>query len=364
MENEDSEFFSLAAKHFLKKYKAGGGTQSQFADELGISRAYLSSLINGSKSPSFELSTEIARRLYGSLDKFLYVGRRIKEGRSPIPEDQENQEYDDVEHLIARLTHYVLDHKRIEKEISNLKQFYETIIENLQSSVCVTDSRHKFTFVNNRIEEVLGVKSNKLLGTSILHIQETFSELELYPFIDEYMKAYEEQAPRFFNNIHLVSTRDSVHYFSGWFIPLYEDKRFKGMICTIRDTSDAHAYYNLLLHSIDKLPDPTLIVRQHNPGDIPFSLFANEKFRDLFKLYDMDPFSLPFEEFLNAIKGLILNGKEWQQFIMQTVKNNTVNAKFDIQHSEGGRFRSTSNPITDNHDVHIGRLITLEELSG
>lgn len=80
------DFFALAAKYFLKKYKAAGGAQSQFAAEIGISGAYLSSLINGSKSPSFELCTEIARKLYGSLDRFLYVGRRIKEGSVQLPQ--------------------------------------------------------------------------------------------------------------------------------------------------------------------------------------------------------------------------------------------------------------------------------------
>ena len=154
MENENSKNFSLAAKFFLKRLRKSGRSQAEFAQELGISSAYLSSIVNGSKIPSFELSSEIAKKLYGSLDRFLYVGRRVKEGKTPLSPTEESQESEDVEHLIARLTHYVLDHKRIETEINELKKFYESIIENLQSSICVMSDKHTITYTNQRISEV------------------------------------------------------------------------------------------------------------------------------------------------------------------------------------------------------------------
>ena len=85
-------------------------------EQLGITQSYVSAVMGGSKTASLELQNQIANILYGPFEEFLAVGRRIQQNLAP--EIKEKPEPDEsVEKLIARLTHYVIDHQRIENEL-------------------------------------------------------------------------------------------------------------------------------------------------------------------------------------------------------------------------------------------------------
>ena len=77
--------------------------------------------------------------------------------------EKEKTPEDQVESLIARLTYYVVDHQRIENEISELKQFYEMIVENQTAGIVVTDKDHKIIFLNNYLKSSLPIVSGKEL---------------------------------------------------------------------------------------------------------------------------------------------------------------------------------------------------------
>lgn len=362
MENETSELFRLASKYFFKKFKESGGSQGQLAKEFGVTQAYLSSVMNGSRSASFDLYNRVANRLYGPLDKYLAVGRNIKEGRDPLADDKEKSETDGVESLIARLTYYVMDHRRIEKEIHELKQFYESIVENLQSAVLVMDKEHKIIYANRYLTKLAGIRPDQAIGVNTFALETAIPKLNIGEFIEKYKEAAERLTPLFFENLHLVTPLSNFNYNSGWLIPLLsQDNSFKGMICTFRDTSYAHALFSLLAQTVEHLPDGVVILQQKAVGELPNAVFANKKFRKIIGLEDADPFALPFTDLIKDAKNYVANYKDWEKFIKNNIKTNAVNSRFTIELKNDETYEVTGNPLSDQYGLHIGRIATLRE---
>lgn len=52
---------------FSEFIETSGHTRSAWADRLGISRSYLSDLLNGNKTPSLELAVQIERATGGAV---------------------------------------------------------------------------------------------------------------------------------------------------------------------------------------------------------------------------------------------------------------------------------------------------------
>lgn len=361
MPNETSELFALASKYFLKKYKANGGSQTGLARELGVTQAYISSVLNGSRSASFELYTQIADKLYGPLDKFLSVGRRIKDGLDPLPGDQ-NDIKDDAEHLIARLTYYILDHRRIGSEIKELKQFYESIVENLQSAVMVMDQKNEVVFANNRITNICGIRPGEVMGKSPFNMEKSLPGLGIYPFVQKYQEAFEQLEPVYYENINLSPQSGDSRFISGWLIPLLKEGVFQSMICTLRDTTSTYAIINLLTETVEHIPDAVVILQQNAPGEMPTAFFANKKFRTILGFDENDPFSLPFGELVKIIKENITNKSEWEQFIEKVIRENSPATSFVFEHINGKKYSAKGNPIRDRKGVQIGRMAILKEM--
>ena len=362
MENEISELFRLASKFFFKKFKESGGSQGQLAKEFGVTQAYLSSVMNGSRSASFELYNLIANRLYGPLDKYLAVGRNIKEGRDPLADDKEKADGYGVESLIARLTYYVMDHQRIEKKIHELKKFYESIVENLQSGVLVMDRAHKVVYANRYLSKLSGVSPEQAVGTSPFTVDKSIPSLRIGEFVKRYQEVVERLEPQFFENLPMETPLSSFNYNSGWLIPLLnENNAFNGMICTLRDTSYSHALFSLLAQTIEQLPDGVIIVQQKAAGEIPSATFANKKVRKILGLEDANPFTLSFMDMARDIKKIVVNFKEWEKFVRNNIKINAANTKFVIELIDGKTYEVTGNPLSDQNGMHIGRIATFKE---
>ena len=362
MPNETSELFALAAQYFLKEYKEKGGSQTGLAKELGVTSAYISSVVNGSRAASFDLYTQIAKKLFGSLDKFLTVGRRIKDGLPPLPEQQSGHE-DEAEHLITRLAYYILDHRRIAKEIKELKQFYESIVENLQSAVLVMDNKNEVVFSNKQIKSICGILPDEVFGKSPFDFEKSIPGLSIYPFAQKYHETFERLKPLYYENIHFTTPLGPSSYISGWLIPLLDDEDvYSGMICTLRDTSNSFATSNLLIETVEHIQDAVVILQQITPGEIPVAFFANKKFRKIFGLDEIDPFSLPFEELINIIKEKIHNKTEWEHFISKTIKENSPSTTFIFEHINGKNYFAKGHPIHDRQGVQIGRMATLKKV--
>ena len=167
MKNDLQEIFVLALNYFYKKYKAKGGTQNKLAKRLGITQSYISAVLNRSKSASLELQNQMANILYGPYEEFLVIGRRIKNGFDPELIIRGEQE-ESVEALIAKLSHYVIDHQRIEKELIESREKLHDIILTSSDMVFEMDRDMKFTFLSGKAQEVAGRSVEEMLGRNPL----------------------------------------------------------------------------------------------------------------------------------------------------------------------------------------------------
>jgi len=363
MKNELHELFQLAAKFFVKEYKKEGGAQSKLAEELGITQSYLSSVVNGSRSASLELYSQIAEKLYGPLDKFLAVGRRIKEGHDPLAEREKPPE-DPVENLIARLTYYVVDHQRIEKELTDLKQFYETIVENQQAGICVTDKDHKIVYLNNYIKSLLTVSIDEIMGKTPYDLEKDIPNLKLGSLRDKYGEACEKQQVLHYKDSEVQRPNGEKVFFSGAFIPIIKEAQFDGMLCTIFDTSSSHILKNLLKNTLDFIAQDYGIgvVKQNQPGRIPEVYFMNNRFRQVFKLEDVDTYEISFPEIIKLMASQVKNSRQWLKKIDEGLKKNITDGRITITMKDRKKYAWHSKPLIDDAGDQWGRFATVKEV--
>ena len=204
MAGDLQEIFVLALNYFFKKYKEKGGTQNKLARRLGITQSYISAVLNGSKTASLELQDQLADILYGPYEEFLTIGRRLKNGLDPEFIIQGSQDKG-VESLINRLSHYVMDHQRIEKQLVETKDFYEAIVEKLQSGVLVTDENDVIYYINNWLVNKYGVSREALVGTHVPEMDKAFSKGRFEEILRHYNSAKENLEPQEFHNVAVIS---------------------------------------------------------------------------------------------------------------------------------------------------------------
>ena len=136
---------------------------------------------------------------------------------------------------------------------------------------------------------------------------------------------------------------------------------YQGMICTLRDTSDSYATFRLLLETIEHIQDAVVILRHETPSKLPAAFFANKKFREIFDLQDIDPFSLQFEKLTEVIKENSVNKDEWEQFIHQNTKQGNPSTEFAFELTNGKKYLAAGNPIHDRQGTVIGKMATIRE---
>lgn len=364
MKDEILELFRLASKFFFKKYKKTGGSQSQLADEFGVTQSYLSSVMNGSRSASFELYNRISERLYGPLDKFIAAGRRIQDGLDPLAEDGSESE-DSVEKLIAQLTYYVMDYKRLQKELSQQKLFYETIIENLQSGVIVTDKNSKIVYINRYMEKMSGLKAHKIVGTEPFSVVENIQDLEMNFLNQEYQKALNQLKPVYYERVPIKTTSGKIFFNSGWIIPLMKDKQFDGMVCTLRDSTMTQNLSDLLYQSLEQCAEGIWVLQQDSPIGQPNGYFANDTFYGIFDLVDVHPKSdiVPFADVFELIKEKLKNADELEELELEAFSNKRDIVECIIKMNNGNKYQWTSKPLKNDQDMHIGRFVTVKEIA-
>jgi PAS domain S-box-containing protein len=361
MSSDLQDIFSLAAKYFYKKYKKEGGSQAGLAKKLGITQSYVSAVINGSKTSSLELQNQIANILYGPFEEFLTIGRRIQKELEPEPIEKPEPK-DDVEKLIARLTHYVMDYQRIVKELDNTKSFYEDIVQNLQSGVIVTDSEDSIFFANTFMFEIAGIPPERLLGISALSIKDKFPNIESSEFSQNYTKAKKSMKPLFYENIKVVAVDGRKTYLSGWLIPNVTMGEYSGMTCTIRDTTKSQELTMLLTMTLDNSPHAIGISKKREgPKTDGTTYFTNIKMKQLFGQEDTDYKNISIRASLDKCEKSIRNKKEWRNFL---AKHSTKGTKGSlvIRHTNGKQYKWTSENLLDNDGKPWGRMATVQEL--
>ena len=183
MKNDLGEIFVLALNYFFKKYKAKGGTQNKMADRLGITQSYISAVLNGSKTASLELQNQLANILYGPYEEFLVIGRRIKNGLDPELVIQDDKK-EGVEALIAKFSHYVVDHQRIEKDLVQSREKFRDIILTSSDMIFEMDRGLKFTFLAGKVEEVTGRSEDDMLGQNPVDFLDKDEKVRVQALVD------------------------------------------------------------------------------------------------------------------------------------------------------------------------------------
>jgi PAS domain S-box-containing protein len=185
MADDLHDIFGLAVKHFYKKYKERGGTQDKLARRLGITQSYVSAVITGARTASLELQNQMANILYGPYEEFLMIGRRIKNGLDPELAVQLDTAEENVEGLIARLSHYVIDHQRIEKELVQSWEIFRDISLTSGDMIFVMDRDMQFTFLSGKVKEVTGRSEEEMLGRKPLDFLDEKERMRVQALADE-----------------------------------------------------------------------------------------------------------------------------------------------------------------------------------
>jgi PAS domain-containing protein len=345
MGSDLQEIFKLAAKHFYKKYKKKGGSQAEIAEKLGITQSYVSAVMI----------------LYGPFEEFLAIGRRIQKGLAPEATEK-SEPKEGVEKLIAQLTHYVMDHQRIENELANTKDFYEDVVQNLQSGVLVTDSDETIFFANKTMFDITSIPQERLLGINIFSVQDKFPGLESAEFSTKYKEAKESLKPLFYENISVVTQGERKVYLSGWIIPKISEGEYDGMTCTIRDTTRSQELTMLLAITLDNNPYAIGISKKRTEsGGQGTTYFTNKKMRELFGQKDSDHKNISIRESLDKCEKYIRNKKEWRKSLEKHTAAGTKGSVI-IRHTNGKEYRWTSENLLDNDGKPWGRMAVVKEV--
>ena len=233
MKNDLGEIFVLALNYFYKKYKAKGGTQNKMADRLGITQSYISAVLNGSKTPSLELQNQLANILYGPYEEFLVIGRRIKNGLDPeiiIRDDKE----EGVGTLIAKLSHYVVDHQRIEKDLVQSRKKFEDIVLTSSDMIFEMDRNFKFTYLSGKVEQVTGRSVKEMLGKNPMEYLDEDERNRVQKLTDESIRDHS-----ILDCVISVKAGDERKFRQLISKPIYEDKgRFSGFRGVYKDITE------------------------------------------------------------------------------------------------------------------------------
>ena len=355
------EIFRLATTYFFKKYREDGGTQRRLAMKLGVSQSYISSVLSGARTASLELQSQIADVLSGKeYEDFLAIGRRIKNGLDP--ESQDIKEGDDsVDSLITRLSHYVIDHKRIEDELVSMRDFYEKIVEGLQSGVVVSDGNDNITYLNRFMERIIGVDVDRIIGMNQLGRSERFPDRNLDELMVYYQEAKDAIAPVFYENVFVVTSGGNRKLVSGWMIPLKKGRRFDGMIITIRDITRLQKVNQSLLATIEYISHPVgLALQDYEKGPVT-AYYMNTAAQVLFGIDEQALNHEDIKVLMQKAAAKLQNGEEW---LMQTAINfkGGEYSAMEIIFKDGRKFTWESRALRDDEDNYCGRYVTIKEI--
>jgi len=361
MKDNLHEVFRLAASHFFKQYREEGGTQRRLAMKLGVSQSYISSVLSGARSASLELQSQIADILSGrEYEGFMAIGRRIRNGLDP--EIHEVKEADDsVDSLITRLSHYVIDHKRIEDELVNMRDFYEKIVEGLQSGVVVFDENDNITYLNRFMVRIIGVAADRIIGINQLGKCERFPDRNLDALMVYYQEAKDGLEPVFYENVFVITSSGNKKLVSGWMIPLQKGERYDGMIITIRDITRLQKVNQSLLATIEYLPHPVgLALQDYEKGPVT-TYYMNTAAQVLFRIEEQALNHLDIKDLMQKIAAKLQNGEEW---LMQTAMNfkGAEYSAMEILFKDGRKFTWESRALRDAEDYYCGRYVAIKEI--
>ena len=364
MTGDQQEIFLLALNHFYAKYKDKGGSQKKLAVKLGVSQSYISAVLKSTKKASIELQERLANILYGPYEDFLSIGRRIQNGLDPeiIIKSERDEE---VESLINKLSHYIRDYQRIEKQLIDTKNFYKILVDKMQSGILVTDRDDKIFYVNTWLLNKMGIPRESLIGSAVPEANTTFPMARLDEFQNYYLNAKETMEPQHFESMRIITPSGKEAYRTGWCIPVLEHREYMGMIVTIGDLTE-----EVLLRK--KLQDETWLLRSAMESMDEVGWMILDRSKHIIKRNTMyqKMFNVP-EEVLR--EDIYSKNIEWVKHVMcdpdkfvqssleLPIQGKKVVHEFELL--DGRRIRRTSSPFFDANEDFLGWNILINDIT-
>ena len=357
------EIFVLALKYFFKQYKAKGGTQNKLAMKLGVTQSYVSAVLISTKKASIVMQERFAEILYGPYEEFLAVGRRLKNGLDPefiISSDLD----EGVDLLIKKLSYYITDHQRIEKSLVEMKNFYEAIVEKMQSGVLVTDQNDEIYYINSWLLSKYGVTRKSLVGTYIPDMDKTFPLGRFEEILRHYFKAKETLEPQEFLNAAVITPSGTEAYRSGWCIPVVDHRKYRGTIVTVGDITE-----EILLRKM--LQEETWLMRAAMESTDWVGWVILDRSNRIIKYNTVykEMFAIPEEllqennprKNLEWVKSFMCDKDYFMQLSFQVLKQEKKFVhEFDLL--DGRRIRRVSLPLFRDSEL-VGRNILLYDIT-
>ncbi len=129
----------------------------------------------------------------------------------------------------------VTERRRMDRKILEMKNFYETILENTVEGVCVCDRIDTVYYSNAGMERISGIGRDAILGRNVLS---DFPERVIGNFRPYYLRAKESLANVYYDSVAVILPSGQSTLQSGWLIPLVKENAFDGMICTVHDVTE------------------------------------------------------------------------------------------------------------------------------
>jgi len=241
------------------------------------------------------------------------------------------------------------------------REFYEKIVEGLQSGVVVSDGNDNITYLNRFMERFIGVEADRIIGMNQLGKSERFPDRNLDELMVYYQEAKGALEPVFYENVFIITSSGNRKLVSGWMIPLQKDERYDGMIITIRDITRLQKLNQSLLATIEYLPHPVGLVLQDYENGPVTTYYLNTAAQVLFGIYEQALNHVDIRELMRKIAEMLQNGEEWLMQTAMNLKGVEYNA-MEIIFRDGRRFTWDSRALRDAEDAYCGRYVTVKEV--
>jgi CheY-like chemotaxis protein len=115
---------------------------------------------------------------------------------------------------------------KMERQLKESKEFYESVLEGIVNGVWVTDKNDVICYANKGAMTFMGKNMPQVVGAGVLKdLPEIFR-----PY---YLKAKDSRQPFYYQGVPFGMQNGDQRYHSGWLIPRIKNGSFDGMICTI-----------------------------------------------------------------------------------------------------------------------------------
>ncbi|MBI5569591.1 MAG: PAS domain S-box protein [Desulfomonile tiedjei] len=141
----------------------------------------------------------------------------------------DDEEVELLQELAADLS-FGLTAIRTKQQVLELKEFYETILENINDGIWVSDEKDVIFYVNSAMAKIAGAGKNRIVGPLGDFPESTPAQLH-----GSYLRAKESLIPVYYDSLRFVTPLGRESFQSGWLIPVVRQGRFAGMICTAQD---------------------------------------------------------------------------------------------------------------------------------